>query len=150
MAQLDSLDSETCQAFLIGLEPFLPKDPTLILDFIDSWHIVHFLSSGTEWDRDLPGGFILGGDYWLQWDKDTEPMTILSSEVVKAVSAHLRNLNDETIDARLQEMAKGNTEIYHAEITESEFPALKAILSQIRNFVDMAAQNDQAIVKEIG
>ena len=142
--------AETCLAFLFGMAPFTPSDQSELLQFFGSWHVVHFIFSGTEWDRDLPQGFILGGQDWLQWDAETEPMRILPPLQVQEVNKFLAADRSEQINRGLLKLSGSPNDIYHGNIAESEFAGIHDQIVILREFVATAAQNAQAIVMDIG
>ncbi|MCP3972632.1 MAG: hypothetical protein GY717_20370 [Rhodobacteraceae bacterium] len=49
--------------FALCIDDETARDAEDRIDFFAPWHIVHYLSSGTKWDKTLPAGFMLGGEY---------------------------------------------------------------------------------------
>ncbi|WP_136441209.1 DUF1877 family protein [Pacificoceanicola onchidii] len=132
--------------FALGLKGIKLLDGPECLHFFDPWHVVHFLSSGTEWDTALPAGFLLGGSAWHEIHPEEEPPRILSPKEVKAAHAHLISLPHDLLDSRLSAMKAPGCEIYHAAQSDAEDGSVRAAFGQIRDFLGAAAEADQAVL----
>ncbi len=149
LAFLENLSEEQAPLFAMGIED--GADATsqdAIFDFYD-WHVVHYLSSETAWDRTLPAGFMIGGANWVEIHPDHEPPQILSVEEVLSIRRHLDNLDTKVIDARCSKILAGDCGIYGEELSEDMVEIWKSAFHQIREFITQAAENGQVVVKAI-
>ncbi|MFW2542570.1 DUF1877 family protein [Primorskyibacter sp. 2E107] len=131
--------------FALGLKGITLLEGPEVLHFFDDWHVVHYLSTGTDWDRTLPGGFLIGGDLWHEIHPEEDPPRLLSAEAVKAAQAHLAALPHTVLDARLAAL-HGDVEIYHKPATEAEDGLVRGAFGTIRDFITAAAEADQAVL----
>lgn len=117
------------------------------IEFFAPWHIIHFLSSGTEWDMTLPAGFMIGGTYWVSVHPDEEPFRQLSADEVKAIDTHLSDLPKDLVDERLKALSSSTTSIYGGPLPSEAFAQVLDILDTIKAFFSTAAEKGQSVVK---
>lgn len=146
---VDSLSEEAALYFALGIEDGQLVETDNAIHHFYYWHVVHYLSSGTEWDEALPAGFMIGGSYWVQAHPDEEPFRILKAEEVAAIHKHLGALEEQTIDERFSHLLSGESQIYGGNIAEDSVGAFKGIFHQIKEFFSQAASNGQVVVKAI-
>ena len=117
------------------------------IQFFAPWHIIHFISSGTEWDMTLPSGFMIGGSYWVSVHPDEEPFRLLSADEVKAIDSHLTDLPSALIEDRLQALTASDSPIYGGPVPAESFGQVSEVLNTIKQFFRVAAENGQAVTK---
>lgn len=131
--------------FALGLKGIKLIEGPELLHFFEEWHVVHYLSSGTEWGGALPAGFLIGGADWHPIHPEEEPPRILSPADVKAAATHLAALPHALLDARLAEL-HGDVEVFGKPSTPEDDGLIRGAFGTIRDFVAAAARHDQAIL----
>jgi hypothetical protein len=145
-----ALSHENAVAFGIGFDNGKLIESDDILQSISEWHIIHFLSSGTEWDKSLPAGFMIGGDDWVQIDPSEEPMQIIGAPQVAEAANHLDTLPEQVISERFEAMTTSSSQIYGSPLEPDDRDWVLESLAQIKRFFAIAAEQKMAITKSIG
>lgn len=117
-------------------------DEAEVLDLHKSWHMLHYLFTGTAWEGPAPANLLLKGGRAVGEDAGYGPARIVDPKATAAFNAFLERLDVERLKEKLdlQEMAR--LEIYCADdpsddgaIAELEddldeyFPALQAYVA---------------------
>lgn len=123
------------------------------LDLDKAWHGLHFLFTGTAWEGDEPGCFLVQGGSVLGEDADDEALPrVLSPSQVTAFASFLRGLSRDTLAGRYDPVRMMALEIYpeiwdRAEETAQNRAYLLDASDELREFVVAAeAEGDQLVV----
>ena len=146
-AALVEMDDETAAMFAFGLsQDGQQVDGDDVIPFFAPWHIVHFLSSGTEWEKDLPSGFVLGGSYWRTISPEEEPPRLLSPDEVSSVHRHLSFLAEDVLDARLIQLSQDQATIYGGPVPLEARGQVLAAFEMIKCFFGQAVDAKQGVL----
>jgi hypothetical protein len=81
-------------------------------DLDKGWHGLHFLLTGTEWNDDLPLGFIMAGEPVGDVDVGYGPPRTLKSHDVRQISKALNSITDQQLLNRFEGEAMMKADIY--------------------------------------
>jgi len=123
------------------------------LDLDKSWHGLHFIFTGTAWEGEAPGSFLVsGGEEIGDEDDDSQPR-LLDVAQVKQFSTFLTSLSDDDFTRRFDADRMTALEIYpdviwkrDPESRHSPIEYLRRAFYDLRAFVDTAADRGDAIV----
>jgi Domain of unknown function (DUF1877) len=118
---LENLTWEQALSFAFGLDLEDKAGSDHVIPFFAQWHVIHFLSSGTRWDKSLPAGFMIGGQDWIDPMTEEGPYQILTESMVKEVAAHLESVSKDVVRSRLDLLLTGSFHIYGGKIERDEF-----------------------------
>jgi hypothetical protein len=124
------------------------------LDLDKSWHGLHFLFTGTAWEGQEPGCFLVrGGEEIGDEDSESQPR-VLDANQVRQFSAFLSSLSAVEFEHRFDPERMTALEIYPERIWkrdpaahgESTFEYLRQAFDDLRPFVGAAAEQGDAII----
>ncbi len=125
-------------------------------DLDKAWHGLHFIFTGTAWEGDPPGCFLVrGGEEIGNEDDDSRPR-LLDPQEVRQFAALLTSLTDEEFTRRFDPDRMTALEIYPEKIwnrgATSEHPPidyLREAFRELRKFVATTADRGDAIVIDV-
>ncbi|MEU4693940.1 YfbM family protein [Actinoplanes sp. NPDC023714] len=141
-------DPSTVEKILYGeLDDDDAEMPEPELDLDKSWHAVHFLLTGTAWGiGDDPAGAAVLGGMEIGEDGGYGPPRYLVPDDVRAVSAALDRLGDDTLRARFDPAALDAADIYPAGWSGTDVEGLLVHLAELRAFYRAAAGNGEGVL----
>ena len=118
------------------------SDPEKSLDMDKSWHLIHFLLTGSAWGGEGPiAGAILGGEEIADTDAGYGPFRYMRPADVQATSEALAKVDEHLLWSRFDAKRVGEADIYPSPWTgddpEPEYIAQNYIA--LRNFYAAAA-----------
>jgi hypothetical protein len=146
-AVVAGLTWEEAVAFAVGFDGTKIVASDDVIPFFTEWHVVHFLSSGTEWDKTLPAGFMLGGQDWVDPQTDEDPYQILSLAEVSAIATHLEALPEETITRRMKDLLSGTRQIYSGPNAAEDIEGCREAFKMVCMFFRQAADRKLVVTK---
>jgi hypothetical protein len=117
-------------------------------DLDKSWHGLHYLLSGTDWESPLPEGFLLNAGIILEGtDHGYGDARGCNSAEVKDFAVYLGSISDEQLSTRFDPQHMTELEIYpqHWE-REDELDYLIAKFQQLKPFIQRAAERSLGLV----
>lgn len=126
-------------------------DDETSIDLDKAWHGVHWLLTGSsEPTVDLASEAIFGGEP-LGEDRGYGPARLLSPEGVMAVAARLRELEPETLRARMDSSAMEDADVYPSIWDEEDVfdTYLAPAFENLRTFYSAAAQDGESVIQII-
>lgn len=127
----------------------LPEDE---IDIDKSWHILHYLFTGSANGKTPPGCYLLEGGRVI---KDVEigygPVYTLDIQQVKEFSAFVFNFDQQTLEQRFNKEEMKKQKIYVAENTSSDFkeellPYVLENLGCLKNFLVKAVDENKGLM----
>lgn len=119
------------------------------LDIDKSWHIIHFLLTGEEWEGEPPlVNAVLGGVTVSDEDVGYGPARYLSPPEVQELSAALRTFSTEDLLARWNQAAIDAAAIYPEGWANSpeDREYIGSYFEQLRSFFAKAAEERQVVL----
>jgi hypothetical protein len=123
------------------------------IDLDKAWHGLHFIFTGTAWEGDPPGCFLVQGGEEIGDDDGDTPPRLLDPSQVRQWSAFLASLSDEEFSRRYDADRMTALEIYpeviwkrDAASQHSPVEYLRTALADLRAFVAAAADHGDGIV----
>jgi hypothetical protein len=124
------------------------------LDLDKAWHGLHFLFTGTAWEGEEPGCFLVAGGEEIGDDEADSQPRVLDAKQVRRFSEFLAGLSTEELQRRFDPSRMTSLEIYPERIwkrdpaarRESEFEHLCEAFGDLRTFVGAAAEQGDAII----
>ena len=128
------------------------------LDLDKGWHGLHFLFTGTAWEGEEPGCFLVAGGEDIGDDEADSQPRVLDANQVRRFSEFLAGLSTEELQRRFDPARMTSLEIYPERIwkrdpaarRESEFEHLREAFGDLRTFVGAAAEQGDAIIVHLG
>ena len=129
--------------------------PESHLDLDKAWHPLHFLLTGTAWEGDEPGCYLVRGGEELVEDEELgySSIRVLSSEQIRRFNEFLSSLSHDTLRERFDSQRMIALKIYPrprgrpAPSSSDELPPLVAAFDALRAFAaETAKQSACAIV----
>jgi hypothetical protein len=131
-----------------------PSDRELDLD--KSWHGLHYLFTGTAWEGELPGSFLVtGGQDIGDEDSGWGLVRALSPAQVRDIAGFLALLSPQELEQRFDAKRMAGLEIYpdviwtraeEADGTNEELTYLIEAFGNVREFVERAAEADDGLL----
>ncbi|MEV4481497.1 YfbM family protein [Micromonospora coxensis] len=121
------------------------------LDLDKSWHGIHYLLTGTDWQIGEGAGAAILGGVEVGQDGGYGPPRLLDPDTVRAVATALDALDVEVLRARYDPDAMTAAEIY-PDIWTNGTDDLEYLMSHytaLRRFYRVAAANDRAVLLAI-
>lgn len=125
------------------------------IDIEKAWHGLHFLFTGTAWEGQEPGCFLLCGGEEIG-DKDVGPARVLRPDQVSQFAAFLAELSHDELARRYDPTRMTALEIYPeiwmrpADSGESGFDYLFESFEDLRDFMKTtSARGDSLIVSVV-
>ena len=128
----------------------LPEGDHMDLD--KSWHGLHFLFTGSDWEGDFPQGFIVtGGEPVGDEDVGYGPARSFTPDEVEKIAAFLETQNEDELRKRLDPEKMTELEIYPgiwAQVTDmgEEWEYLAENFRSMKQFVREAAAKRMALL----
>ena len=122
------------------------------LDIDKSWHIIHFLLNGKEWEGEKPYVFaVLGGATISDEDVGYGPARFLLPSEVKLVANALESMPAEALLKRWNQKAIDRAEIYPQSWSQcpEDFEYIGGNYELLREFFALAAKRDEAVIEWI-
>jgi hypothetical protein len=144
---LKTLDRQLTAANDSGVEAGENEDAG-VLDLHKSWHVLHFLFTGTAWEGAAPADFLLSGGKEVGDDLGYGPARLLAPEATAAFAQFLSAQTIGALTAKIDMALMSRLDIYGAEDddpagaekivedVEAYFPKLQAFVAAA------AARND--------
>ena len=117
------------------------------LDLDKSWHGLHYLLTGTDWEvGEGAGAAILGGEA-IGEDGGYGPARLVSAEAVRGIVEALDAIDAETLRARFDLDAMAAADIYPSRWAAEDFDGFLAPrFADLRRFYRSAADQGQAVL----
>ncbi len=146
---------------LFGKKPPLPepleeRKPEIpasdLVDLDKSWHILHYLLTGSDWEGPFPQGFLVScGRAVGDIDIGYGPARSFSSEEVREIAAYLKMLDRVSLRGRLAPDRLRGLEIYPSYWTKSEdleddWERLESGIGCLTDFVGETAERGMALL----
>jgi hypothetical protein len=127
------------------------------LDLDKAWHGLHFLFTGTAWDGEEPGCFLVsGGEEIGDDDSDSQPR-VLDANRVRRFSEFLSALSVEELQRRFDPARMNLLDIHPKRDWAddlapdmSAFKYLRESFDELQKFVGVAAEEGDAIIVHLG
>ncbi len=125
-----------------------------ILDLHKSWHVLHYLFTGSAYDVELPAGALLGGGAETGRDTGYGRPRILNPTETAAFARFLETASLDDLKARLDPAVLAANDVYGAPQGDSDDPDMDRIeleeeietyFPMLRDYVCAAAANGEAI-----
>lgn len=122
------------------------------IDIDKTWHAVHFLFTGSDWEGDFPEGILVScGEPVGDVDVGYGPARSFSSTEVKRISAFLMSLDSNGLLSRFDPVKMAELKIYPSIWKDSKHPDedrtyIEDGVSSVIAFVTEAAQKDLALL----
>jgi hypothetical protein len=116
-----------------------------------SWHVIHFLLTGSAWEGEPPlSQAVLGGTPLGDEDLGYGPARYLKADEVQVVSRALNGISPTELGHRFDQEALAAAEIYPSiwdgAIEEDEIQAFLDDYRLVVDFFAQAAQNEEALL----
>jgi hypothetical protein len=121
-----------------------------------SWHGLHFLLTGTEWEGQLPAAFLLNGGTEIgSHDVGYGPARAFTSDETAGVAAHLSGLDRTQLAARYDPARMDEMKLYpntppNSWNDEGELDDLLNYFDELKEFVRKAADQRLGLVVYLG
>jgi hypothetical protein len=120
-----------------------------------AWHGLHFLFTGTAWEGEEPGCFLVAGGEEIGDDEADSQPRVLNANQVRQFSEFLSALSTEELQRRFDPTRMTSLEIYPERIwkrepAESAFEHLRESFDDLRTFVGATAEQGDAIIVHLG
>jgi len=123
------------------------------LDLDKAWHGLHFIFTGTAWEGEAPGCFLVSGGEEIGDEDDDSRPRLLDVAQVKEISTFLTSLSDDNFIHRFDADRMTALEIYPEVIWKRDAGSrltpidyLRQAFHDLRAFVEAAADRGDAIV----
>lgn len=124
-----------------------------LLDLHKSWHVLHFLFTGSAWEGAAPAAMLLKGGREVGEDLGYGPARVVDADAVKAFAAFLAQVSIEGLAGRLDIPAMAAQGIYCADDEEDDDELVEAelldmvehYLPLLKDYVADAAARDHAL-----
>lgn len=127
-----------------------PPDKIRLLDLNKSWHIIHFLLTGTDYDGEPPANALMDGAIVGEKEVGYQVPMLLSAGQVKAFADHLVSLGKETLMGRWDVDRMLEKEVYMAEIAQRDGDEMvdyvMEYFDELRIFARAAADSGEQIL----
>lgn len=136
-----------------AIKPISSEDS---VDIDKTWHALHFLFTGSDWEGDFPEGFLVScGKTVGDVDVGYGPARSFTSTEVKRISKFLTSLDRSELRIRFDPAKMEELEIYPSIWKASKHPEddwayIEGGLSDVTAFVTEAARKDLALLVYIG
>jgi hypothetical protein len=144
-------DPETVDALLFGDDDD-DEMPEPDLDLDKSWHVVHYLLTGTAWEiTEGAGEAVLGGSE-IGPDGGYGPARLLDPAAVRRIVAGLDAVDPAALRVRFDPAAMVAADLYPSALTlapQDVEPFLAPQLAELRRFYGAAAAAGQAVLVAI-
>lgn len=131
----------------IEMNHVLSEGDALYID--KTWHVFHYLMTGSVWDGDFPKGFLLScGESVADVDVGYGPVRSFSDKEVKVIDEMLQGLSGQTLKASFDVDEMNKADIYPGGWDESdeEWQYHVEFLEDMKTFVHQAAVDDLALL----
>ena len=120
-------------------------------DLGKTWHAIHFLFTGTDWDGEFPNCFLVdGGTAIGDIDVGYGPARSFTPKQVDEINTFLQNTDDEELKSRLSFEKMKKLEIYpHVwddDSIDSEWEYIQWGLETVRNFVSETSSKSMGLI----
>lgn len=143
--------------FGIKIEPLTPVENIYTLPETDStyidktWHGLHFLFTGSDWDGDFPQGFLVScGQMVGDVDVGYGPARTFTANEVKKLAEYLNGIDKRDLQKRFNPEKMQQLDIYPSIWTEcdtdEEWIYLIEAFDELLSFVNETAQRDMALL----
>lgn len=126
----------------------LAPDPERTVDLDKSWHGVHFLLTGTDWDASTPLGMAVLGGRPVGEDLGYGPPRLLEAAEVQAVAQALAQVDQDTLARDYAPARFVQADIY-PQIWDEEDVLVEYLLPNLRKLTDFyarASAREEAVV----
>jgi hypothetical protein len=138
--------------------PYEPSDRELDLE--KSWHGLHYLFTGTAWEGDLPGSFLVkGGEDIGDEDGEWGFVRALTPAQVREIAGFLASLSPLELKRRFDAQRMAALEIYpdviwtRAERSDGENEELTYLVEafgDVRGFVERTVEAEEGLLVSVG
>lgn len=90
------------------------------LDLHKSWHMLHFLFTGTAWEGDAPANTLLAGGRSVGGDLGYGPARFVSAAETSAFDRYLSSLSLSALERRIDPGAMARLEIYCTDMDDGD------------------------------
>jgi hypothetical protein len=134
--------------------PMTSPDPD-VLSLEKNWHGLHFLFTGTAWEGEFPGAFLLTGGTELEDDEFDHPPRVLDPHLTGEVDAFLTALSPSDLTLRFDAERMTNLRIYPDAVWLREGPGesplqdLLDTFTELREFVHDAHRRGHTLIVHV-
>jgi hypothetical protein len=132
-------------------------DEGRVLDLDKAWHGLHFLLTGTAWDGEEPGCFLLAGGQEIGDDEADSRPRVLDANQVRRFSEFLSAISTQELQRRFDPARMNLLDISPEGIWAGDLapdmPAFKYLsesFDDLRTFVGGAAEQSDAVIVQLG
>ena len=134
-----------------GGEPFeYPVDVADKADIDKSWHMIHFMLTGSDWEGEFPAGFLVANGKTVgEVDIGYGPARSFSSEETKSILQHLNGVSEAELRAgfKREDLARLNIypNVWDDDSRVEEFrDEAEANLDEIKQFLEVTVERGWA------
>jgi hypothetical protein len=126
----------------VGEDVLMGADDALDLD--KSWHMLHYLFTGSAWDGAMPAGALLSGGREVGEDLGYGPARALSAKETQAFAQFLSAQSETALAKKLNVPKMQSMEIY--SVDEDSGEDLNHYFPQLKSYVADAAAKGQGLL----
>jgi Domain of unknown function (DUF1877) len=128
-------------------EEFPVEDTEDFLDIDKSWHGIHFLLTGSEWEGNPPARDVILGGVAYGEDIGYGPARFLNSEEVKNVDAFLSGLDSDHLQSKFNAEELGTNDIYPNNWNTEDCDYLAGYFDDLKAFYKKAAGENKMVIQ---
>jgi hypothetical protein len=129
------------------------QDDDRELDLDKAWHGLHYIFTGTQWEGEPPGCFLINGGEEIGDEDDDNRPRLLDPNQVRRFSAFLASISDEEFTRRFDAERMTALDVYPGIWKRNEDPSpldyLRSGFDDLRTFVATAAERGEAMVVHV-
>jgi hypothetical protein len=114
------------------------------LDLDKSWHLLHYLFTGSAWDGPLPAATLLSGGREVGEDLGYGPARVLTPKETKEFAQYLGMQSETQLAKKINMPAMQRLDIYAADQDSAD--DLNHYFPQLKSYVSDAASKGQGLV----
>ena len=116
-----------------------------------TWHAIHFLFTGTDWEGEFPNCFLVGGGTEIgDIDVGYGPARSFTSKQVREINRFLQNTSDDELKSRLDFEKMKALEIYpdvwDDDAMDEEWEYIQWGLETVRKFVSETSSKSMGLI----
>ena len=114
------------------------------LDLDKSWHLLHYLFTGSAWDGPMPAATLLSGGREVGEDLGYGPARVLTAKETQEFAQYLGGQTEAQLARKINVPAMQRLDIYAADQDSKE--DLEHYFPQLKSYVSDAAAKGQGLV----
>jgi hypothetical protein len=142
---------QSFQAQLAGTQPEAGAEEGSYIDLHKSWHVMHYLFTGTAWGGSAPANTLLKGGRNVGEDLGYGPARMVDAKTTRAFAEFLDGLSADSLKSRIDVKKMAKLEIYCAEDEEDDaaeaelFDDIDHYFPMLKDYVAGAAARSEAL-----